>query len=197
MAVCVDSGFAILPDGRLTHHIAGDPAPKAWPYTCPPGQNNPIRLDPDLGLWLPPYPKAGTASASGQTSSTQRDVPDAWTEVETAEITVRNPSTCHPAICVQFVQADVDFYLPAGTNARAGYRLYSNSMMAVGNGAPASGTAVNGVHWEGTQVIAGGTIPAGGSATFTALIEVGSGRGNAQYGQIRWQYRVLMLAGMQ
>jgi hypothetical protein len=195
MAVCVDEGFSVDENGRLTHRICGSPADAAWPYPCA-NTANPIRLDPDCGLWIPPYAKATRASASGQTSTTQHNVPAGFTVVETAEITVANPSPCYQAIIVAWVMADVDFYLPPGTDSRAAFSIGGNSVMAIENPAPAGGTEMSGVHWDQTQPIVSGTIPAGGSNTFTYDIEVGSGQGGAQYGQIRWSIRVLALAGL-
>jgi hypothetical protein len=195
MAVCVGPEFGVDVDGRLRLELCGDPAQQAWPYPCPSSQN-PLRVDPSCGLWVPPYAQASRATATGQTSSTQRTVPAGFSTVETAEITVNNPSTCYSAIIMAWVQVDVDFYLPPGTDSRAGFAINGNSVMAIENPAPAAGTEMTGVHWDHVQPIASGTIPAGGSEAFTYDIQVGSGQGGAQYGQIRWQIRVLALAGM-
>ncbi|MFD1937563.1 hypothetical protein ACFSKW_39460 [Nonomuraea mangrovi] len=193
--VCVGPEFSVDPNGRLRLDLCGSPAEQAWPYPCPTSRN-PLRVDPSCGLWVPPYPKAGRASASGTTGGALVTVPAGYTEVAQAEIEVENPSDCYAAIVVQWVQVDVDLYLPAGADSRAGFRINGNAVMANENAAPASGTQETGIHWELTQTLVSGTIPAGGSNTFTAPIDVGSGQGGAQYGEIRWQMRVLVLAGL-
>lgn len=193
--VCVGPEFEIDPDGRLRLSLCGDPAEQAWPYPCPVSAN-PLRKDPDCGLWIPPYAKAGRVTATGTTSTTQHTVPAGYTEVEQAEITVNNPSPCYPAIIIAWVQVDIDLYLPPGVDSRAGVQINGNSVLALENPASASGSEMTGVHWDITQTTVSGTIAAGGSNTFTFPIGVGSGQGGAKYGQIRWQIRVLALAGM-
>lgn len=194
--ICIDEGFTVDELGRLSHKICGDPADTAWPYPCATSVGNPLRLDPSCGLWVPPYAKAAFAFASGSTSTTEHTVPAAFTEVEQAEIEVTNPSTCYTAIVLQFIQVDVDFYLPPGTDSRAGFRINGNSVMALENPAPGTGTEMTGVHWEHMQVLTSGTVPPGGANAFTYPIDVGSGQGGARYGQIRWQVRTLALAGL-
>jgi hypothetical protein len=194
--VCVGPEFEVDPDGRLRLSLCGDPAETAWPYPCPTSEN-PLRKDPTCGLWIPPYAKAARATASGSTSSTQQTVPAGFTEVEQAEIDLVNPSSCYPAIAISWCQVDVDFYLPAGTDSRAGFTVSGNSVMALENPAPNTGTEMSGVHWDMLQPIAHGTVAAGGTNTLTIPIAVGSGQGGAQYGQIRWTIMSLILAGLQ
>lgn len=196
--ICIDEGFEVDENGRLSHKICGDPAQTAWPYPCAVGsaEGNGLRVDPDCGLWIPPYAKMATAFASGNTSTTEVTVPAGFTEIEQAEIDVENPSDCYTARVIQWVQVDVDLYLPPGTDSRAAVRINGNSVLALENPAPASGTEMTGVHWDITQTLNTGTIAAGGSNTFTYPIDVGSGQGGARYGQVRWQVRVLVLAGL-
>jgi hypothetical protein len=123
-------------------------------------------------------------------------VPAGFTEVEQAEIEIENPSDCYPAIVVSWIQVDVDLYLPPGTDSRAGVQVNGNSVLALENPASATGTEMTGVHWDMSQCSIAGTVPAGGSNTLVFPIGVGSGQGGAKYGQIRWQIRALVLAGM-
>lgn len=197
MPVCVGEEFEVDDNGRLRIKICGSPAEQAWPYPCAASLRNPLRVDPDCGLWIPPYPEVGTAFASGETSSDLATVPAGFTEVTQAEIDITNPSDCHSAFAIQFVQVDVDFYIPAGADARGGYAIGNNSHMAVENPAGMAGTQMTGVHWEGTQVYNSGAALAPGAATTLVYpIQVGSGQGGAQYGQVRWQVRCLILAGL-
>lgn len=195
MAVCVDEGFAVDENGRLTHRICGSPPETAWPYPCA-NTANPLRVDDECGLWVPPYARAARVLATGSTSTTQHTVPAGFTEVEQAEIELENPSDCYPAIVISWIEVDIDFYLPPGTDSRAGFEVNGNSVMAIENPAPAAGTEMTGIHWDMVQPSIAGSIAAGGSNTLVFPISVGSGQGGAQYGQIRWQIRALVLAGL-
>jgi hypothetical protein len=194
--ICIDEGFTVDENGRLSHKICGDPSDTAWPFPCATSVGNPLRVDPDCGLWVPPYAVMATGFASGSTSTTEVTVPAGFTEIEQAEIDVDNPSDCYAARVIQWVQVDVDLYLPPGADSRAAVRINGNSVLALENPAPASGTEMTGVHWDITQTLNTGTIAAGGSNTFVYPIDVGSGQGGARYGQVRWQVRVLVLAGL-
>lgn len=198
MAVCVDEGFQVDELGRLSHKLCGDPADTVWPYTCSSATGNPIRLDPDCGLWVPPSAKASTTFADGQTSTTLHTVPVADVEVETADIVVQNPSPCLRAFVIRWVNVDVTWRLPPGTDSRAAASIDGNSFQLVENPAPPgaeNGTEMTDVHWEYTQtLIGGGTIPPGGSLLYSTPIAVGNGQGGAQYGQVRWAVRALALA---
>jgi hypothetical protein len=197
MPVCIGPELEADANGRLRIRICGSPAEQAWPYPCASSLGNPLRVDPDCGLWVPPYPEAGAAFASGTFGGALATVPAGYTEVTQAEIDVTNPSDCYRAMVFSFVQGDVDLYLPAGSDSRGGYRINGNAVVAVENPAPAAGTQMTGVHWEATQVTyATNLIAPGATTTLVWPIDVGSGQGGAQYGEVRWQVRCLILAGL-
>lgn len=196
-SVCVGDEFTVDSSGRLKLQLCGSPAEQAWPFPCPTSENG-LRVDPDCGLWVPPRGRAALVSATGNTGGVDLAVPSSFTVVETASITVNNPSTCWPAIAFRFVNVDVDFDLPPGTDSRAAAMIGNNEFVTVENPAPAAGgTEMSFNHWEFTQPLIGGAaIPAGGSTTFDDDISVGQGQGGARWREVRWTVRVLVIAGM-
>jgi hypothetical protein len=184
-------------EGLLRLNLCGDPAEQAWPYPCSQAAGNPLRVDPNCGLYAPPPPKATLVTASGATAVLDQAVPVAFTTVETAAITINNPSACYPATVLRLISVDVDFSLPAGASAHATARLAGNEYYDMTNPAPAAGTSMPFTHMEYTMPLtSGGTVPAGGSLAFTADIEVGQGAGNARYRGCRWSITALVMAGL-
>lgn len=195
--VCVGPELEPSPDGRLRIRLCGGPPEEAWPYPCVPGQGNPLRVDPDCGLWLPPRPQAAMVAAAGATAQLDQIVPEEHVVVETAQISVTNPSACHEAMVLRMVSADVDFTVPAGAGAHVSARLAANEYQDFRNPAPASGTALSFTHFEYWEpMIDGEVIPPGETVTYSADIEVGQGTGGARYRGCRWKVRALVLAGM-
>ncbi|GAA3172904.1 hypothetical protein [Nonomuraea salmonea] len=150
-SVCVGPEFEVDDQRRLRVALAGRPTSAVWPYPCASSGHNPLRVDPEAGLWAPPYPKIGQGYAKGETGTTHKKVPASWTEVDVAQIEVTNPSPCHSALVVAFVNADVDLFLPAGADARGGWRLATNTVLAIENPAPGGGTNMA-YHQETTLV---------------------------------------------
>ncbi|MBT2226237.1 hypothetical protein [Nonomuraea sp. NEAU-A123] len=196
MAICVGSEFQVDEDGRLHIRVCGEPDAAPWPYSCDAVDANPLRIDEACGIWAPPYAKAAMVSASGSTADVYATCPVSFTEIDTADILINNPSPCYSATVFRWVNVDIDFNIPTG-DARVGAQIDSNSFLLVENGAPATGTSMDAVHWEYCQpLIGGGTIPPGGSLLYSASISVGNGQSGGQYGQVRWTVRALVLAGL-
>ncbi|MBA9005907.1 hypothetical protein [Thermomonospora cellulosilytica] len=193
--VCI--GPEMRPDeqGRLRISLAGAPAEQAWPYPCAPAAS-PLRIDPALGLWAPPPPRLAVVTASGSSGTVNSVVPSAFTIVETAAITITNPSACYPATVLQFVHVDVDLNLPPNGDATAAARVDTNEFLRVTNAAPAGGTNMQN-HWEFVEPsFQVAVIPAGGSANFSHPIELGGGTGGARWTRAAWTIKAVVLAGL-
>lgn len=197
MAVCVGPEFEADPSGRLRLVICGEPAEQAWPYDCGADLENPVRVDPACGVWIPPYPKMAVVTSTGSTIAGSVVVPGAFTTVETATTSIDNPSWCHVASVLHFVQVDIDLFLPPGADATAATRVNNNEIQRITNPAPGSGTNADNQHVEITVPIPGTvTVPPGGVQNYSFPIDVGGGTGGARYEQIRWQIKTLVFAGL-
>ncbi|SNT14114.1 hypothetical protein SAMN05443665_101740 [Actinomadura meyerae] len=195
--VCVGPEFSPDEQGRLRLRACGNPPEQAWPYPCPPVQGNPLRIDPDCGVWVPPRAQAARVSVFGQTAVVNLAVPAAFQVIETASITLTNPSDCYEAMVIPFLATDVDLELPAGSRATAAVRTASNEILQLTNPAPSGGTTMGATHVDLVQpIFDAAPIPAGGTKTYTWNIEVGDGAGNARWRAARWQVHALMLAGL-
>lgn len=195
-SVCVGDEFEVDSEGRLKLKLCGSPAEQTWPFACPTSENG-LRVDPACGLWIPPRGRAALVSATGTSGLVNTVVPAAFTVVETASINVANPSTCWDAIAFRFINVDVDFDLPPGTDSRAAAMIGVNEFNTIENPAPAGGTEMSFNHWEHCQPLIGGAaIPAGGSMLFADDIAVGQGQGGARWREARWTVRVLVIAGL-
>lgn len=196
MAICVGSEFEVDEQGRLRIRVCGDADAAAWPYSCDAVDVNPIKIDDACGIWAPPYAKAAVVSSGGFTADVLATVPASFTEIDTADILIENPSPCYTATVIRWVNVDIDFTIPTG-DARVGASVEGNSFLLVENPAPGTGSSMDSVHWEFSQPLtSGGTIPPGGSLLYSTSIAVGNGQGGAQYGQCRWGVRALVLAGL-
>lgn len=196
--VCVGPELEPDPQGRLRIKLCGTPLEQAWPFPCPPSTRNPVRIDPDCGLWVPPAPALAVVQASGSTAQVQQAVSSDFKTVDTADITITNPSTCYEALVLQMVSVDVDFSLPEGADSHAAARLGGNEFQDVTNPAGSGGTEMSFTHWEYTQPVwdAAAVVPAGGSQAFSTPIEVGQGGGGAQFRGCRWSITALVMAGL-
>lgn len=193
-SVCVGDEFTTDGDGKLKIVIDGNPADLAWPYPCAVASFNPLRREPNGGLWVPPVPVAGQLDAFGTThSGINTAVPVAFVTVDTATITLTNPSMCMSARVLRFISLDIDLTFPDGADAGATTRLGGNELFADQNGAPAAGTPVT-THVETVVPQLFSTLAPGATVAFPTIIEVGKGTGGATYGEIRWAIRSFMLA---
>lgn len=195
--VCV--GPELRPDeqGRLRLNMCGAPAEQAWPYACSPATANPLRVDPDCGLWMPPGGRIATVEVSGNVGGNPVTIPATWGAIDSADITITNPSPCYPARVMRWVNVDIDYNIPYN-DARAAGRIAGNTFNLIENPAPTSGSEMTDVHWEHTQpILSDELIPPGGSQTYTALIEVGLGQGGAQWAGCRWNVYALVMAGFE
>lgn len=194
MAICVGPEFTVDGTGKLKLVIEGNPADLAWPYPCAVGTFNSLKRQPGGGIWAPPTPVLGEQSAFGTTNTGGNIVvPVAFTQVDTASITLTNPSTCMSARVLRFISADIDLTYPPGTDSQATYRIGGNEMFETENGAPASGTSVL-THVETVLPQLFSTLAPGATVNFSTAIDVGSGGGGTTYGEIRWAIRAFMIA---
>lgn len=194
MAICVGDEFTTDVNGRLKLVIDGNPVDLAWPYPCPVGANNALKRTPGGGLWVPPSPKAGAFDAFGTShSGISTAVPVAFTVVDTATITLTNPSTCFSAYVLRFVSVDVDLVHPPGADARGTVRVGTNEMVSIENPAPAGGTSMS-EHIETVLPQLFSTLAPGQTLSFPIDIAVGEGTGGTTYGEIRWAVRAFVLA---
>lgn len=194
MAICTGDEFTTDSNGRLKIVIDGNPADLAWPYPCPVGTNNALKREPSGGLWVPPSPKAGQLDAFGTThTGINTAVPVAFTVVDTATITLTNPSTCFSAYVLRFISVDVDMNHPAGGDARSTVRVGTNEMWSIENPAPAGGTAMA-EHNETVLPQLFSVLAPGQTLAYATDISVGEGTGGTTYGEIRWAIRAFMLA---
>lgn len=194
MAICTGDEFTTDANGRLKLVIDGNPVDLAWPYPCPVGTNNALKRTPGGGLWVPPSPKASTLDAFGTShSGINTAVPVPFTVVDTASITLTNPSDCFSAFVLRFISVDLDMTHPAGADARGTVRVGTNEMWSIENPAPAGGSAMT-EHNETVLPQLFSTLTPGQTLSFDTDILVGEGTGGTTYGEIRWAIRAFMLA---
>lgn len=196
MTVCVGPEFTPDEQGRLRLRFCGGAAEQAWPYPCPPEQVNPLRVDPDCGLWLPPAARAAMVTASGATANVNTLVPAGFVAIDHPSITITNPSDCHPAVVLPFVEVDVFMDFPPGSDATAACRLAGNEYFQLTNPSPSGGSVMNTNHTQNLSLLAAAAIPAGGSQTYSWPLEVGQGSGGVRWRAGLWSIRALVLAGL-
>ncbi|MGX1514036.1 hypothetical protein [Streptomyces collinus] len=102
------------------------------------------------------------------------------TEVATHSIDIVNPDACRPAFVLLEAEADADFNLPAGAGAALG--MSTDEMSYLRN---SGSTTILDTHVQGTKVINAGTIPPGGTLTYTLPITMGRGSGGATYNRVQ------------
>jgi hypothetical protein len=102
------------------------------------------------------------------------------TEVATHSIDIVNPDACRPAFVLLEAEADADFNLPAGAGAALG--MSTDEMSYLRNSGT---TTILDTHIQGTKVINAGTIPPGGTLTYTLPITMGRGSGGATYNRVQ------------
>lgn len=180
-------------DGRLHVHIEGSPADLAWPYPCPVATFNALKRQPNGGLWVPPSVKVSQLDAFGTTGGAHITVPAALTTIDTATISITNPSTCFTAMVFRWISVDVDLFLPPGTDSEAVVLLNGNEMSRDTNPAPAAGSEMA-VHHELVLPQLFSTLAPGATTSFPLPIQVRDGDGGAMYGQDRWAIRAIVLA---
>jgi hypothetical protein len=110
------------------------------------------------------------------------------TEVATHTMTVNNPDACRPAFLLMEGEVDADFNLPAGAGAALG--IATDETWYLRNSGT---TAILDTHAQATKVVAGGTIPAGGSLNFTLSIRMGRGSGGATYNRVQSFLRAFVI----
>lgn len=191
--VCVGDEFEVDVNGRLKINIAGDPPDLAWPYACAVGSFNGLHRVPGGGLWAPPTPVVAQFTASGSSGGAHVAIPAAITTIDTASISITNPSTCMGALVFMFVSVDVDLFLPPGADAEAAVLLGGNELFHQTNPAPANGSEAY-THAEIPVPQFTEVLTAGQTLAFSRDIQVGDGDGGALRGQDRWTIRAIVMA---
>ncbi|WP_411092322.1 hypothetical protein [Streptomyces sp. 049-1] len=102
------------------------------------------------------------------------------TEVATHSIDIVNPDACRSAFVLLEAETDADFNLPAG--AGAGLGMATDEMSYLRN---SGSTTILDTHIQGTKVINAGTIPPGGTLTYTLPITMGRGSAGATYNRVQ------------
>ena len=147
VSVCVGNEFSVNSDGQLKLELAGDPAARAMP----PGLANPLRVDPERGLWA----DLGAAEtvAPIQYNSGERtkgtDVNAGFPLLDEVFFNVVNANKTRVAWCMVAVQHRLRVHLPA----KGGATLRATATRNPADGAVDARTIFNDsaetrVHWE-------------------------------------------------
>ncbi|WP_405961295.1 hypothetical protein OG235_37175 [Streptomyces sp. NBC_00024] len=186
-AVPPETGCGLTGDGSAASPLAAVVA--AWPYPCD-ADANAGRVYCDSSGQLRSEPRGMVTIQQDQQTLNVADlaVPAPQdTEVATHQHTVTNPDPCRPAFVISETEVDADFNLPAGAGAAIG--IGTDEMSYLRN---SGSTAILDTHIQGTKVLSGGTIPPGGSVTFTVSIRMGRGSGGATYNRVQSFHRAFV-----
>jgi hypothetical protein len=191
--VCVGDEFTTDSQGKLKLVVEGNPADLAWPYPCAVGTFNGLHRQPNGGMWVAPSPVVAQFSASGSAGGAHVTVPNPVTVIDTATISITNPSTCMSAFVFLFVSIDVDLFLPPGADAEAAVLMGGNELFHQTNPSPAGGSEMY-THAEIPVPQFTGTLTPGQTLAFSRDIQLSDGDGGALYGQDRWTIRAIVIA---
>lgn len=175
---CGLSGAGIIGDPLI---VAGT---VAWPFSCDiAAQGGDVYCDTAAGLKVAPIVQARTFSATGGvTPPAAQNVPAAQTTIDTADVTITNPSPCYTMRGTVTIEADVEFNIT--TTAATRVRMFIN-----GDGYTdfvSSGLVINGTDWQQTRVQAF-SVPPGGVLNFTVPIAIQSSGGPATWDRVQWR----------
>ncbi|WP_158013034.1 hypothetical protein [Streptomyces sp. Root369] len=187
-AATVSVGCGITGDGSASAPVTANTG--AWPYACDVDTfGGVVACDSNGVLRSEPRGKV-SMTRYGETRTYNRAVPAGRIQrADTFSTTITNPDTCRPAFVVVEREVDVFLTLPAGAGAATGFD--GDEMYYTRN---SGSSTISGAHAQGTKVLAGGTIPAGGRMTVTFDATVGRGSGGARYTQIIGIIRCLMIS---
>lgn len=175
-----ETGCGLTGDGSAGAPLTA--AVAAWPYACDPDTTAGGVYCDGAGQ-LRSEPRGQIAFQQNQQVLDFADVTvpaPQDTEVATHNIDIVNPDACRPAFVLLEAEADADFNLPAG--AGAGLGMATDEMSYLRN---SGSTAILDTHIQGTKVINAGTIPPGGTLTYTLPITMGRGSGGATYNRVQ------------
>lgn len=181
--------------GLTGNGSAGTPlaaAVSAWPYPCPVDANaGRVYCDSAGNLRSEPRARYQYFTTTLNENYANLPVPAAGppgTLITTRELVVTNPDTCHDAIAITSVEVDVDSTSRPG---QAAYFVSNDEMYRFENRGSA---AVTDVHTQTVKVLGNTVIPAGGSVTVQAPINLGQGAGGATYNRIQSFIRAMVFA---
>ncbi|WP_328427915.1 hypothetical protein [Streptomyces sp. NBC_00443] len=184
----VDTACGLTGDGSPATPLAA--AVVAWPYACDVDANAGGVYCDSAGA-LRSEPRGSITYLQDQQILNPADlvVPTPEdTEVATHVLDVPNPDPCRPAFLIMEAEVDADFNLPAGAGAALG--IATDEMSYLRN---SGATAILDTHIQGTKVVNGGTIPPGGTLTFTLSIRMGRGSGGATYNRVQSFLRAFVI----
>ncbi|MGA5202807.1 hypothetical protein [Streptomyces variegatus] len=182
------TGCGLDGDGTAGAPLAA--AVAAWPYPCDVDANagnvycdttGQLRSDPRGSITF--LQDQQILSPADLVVPTPED-----TEVATHVLDVPNPDPCRPAFVIMEAEVDADFNLPPGAGAALG--IATDEMSYLRN---SGSTAILDTHIQGTKVVNGGTIPPGGTLTFTLSIRMGRGSGGATYNRVQSFLRAFVI----
>jgi hypothetical protein len=175
-----ETGCGLTGDGSTAAPLAASVAD--WPYPCDVDTNaGGVYCDSSGQLRSEPRGQIAFQQDQQVLDVANLAVPAAPdTEIATHTITVTNPDACRAAFLMMEGEVDADFNLPAGAGAALG--IATDEMSYLRNSGT---TAILDTHIQGTKVVNGGTIPPGGSLTFTLSIRMGRGSGGATYNRVQ------------
>jgi hypothetical protein len=182
------TGCGLDGDGTAGAPLAA--AVAAWPYPCDVDANA-GNVYCDTAGQLRSEPRGSITFLQDQQILNPADlvVPTPEdTEVATHVLDVPNPDPCRPAFLIMEAEVDADFNLPAGAGAALG--IATDEMSYLRN---SGSTAILDTHIQGTKVVNGGTIPPGGTLTFTLSIRMGRGSGGATYNRVQSFLRAFVI----
>ncbi|WP_309317387.1 hypothetical protein [Streptomyces salinarius] len=175
-----ETGCGLTGDGSTGSPLSA--AVAAWPYPCDVDDAGGGVYCDSAGQ-LRSEPRGQIAFQQNQQTLDFADetVPSPQdTEVATHSIDIVNPDACREAFVLLEAETDADFNLPAGAGAALG--MSTDEMSYLRN---SGSTAILDTHVQGTKVINAGTIPPGGTLTYTLPITMGRGSGGATYNRVQ------------
>jgi hypothetical protein len=95
--ICVGHAFKVDANGVLQARIDGDPAEQQWPYAGNPSSDNPLRVDPAGGLWVPPQTQVGGFDQNSTGSPSAKITESKSYTTPALQFSVKNPSSSLPA----------------------------------------------------------------------------------------------------
>jgi hypothetical protein len=166
--VCVGDAFSIDGGGVLQLKVAGGPAETGWPYAGPVATDNPVRVDPVQGLWVPPTPYAVPVDKVAQAAPGWTVTSGATHDTDALLVKIVNPSKDYPMVYDLTAHCSFQVYVNVTTNVRVGFQSSLAPLTTGGYGVAKdreANTSYLGPWWEENRIKHTGSIPAGGSMT--------------------------------
>lgn len=186
----VQVGCGLTGDGSAGTPVTVDTLP--WPFACTPEANGSVVTCDANGQLRgePPYHTYYFQSLQEQLFPANPVVPAADDVVVlTFSFDVTNPDPCRTMRVVQWRDLDVDFNLPAGSDAASG--ISTDEMTHITN----NGTATDfDTHIQvGKVTQPNAALAPGATTTLTLEAALGKGSGGATYNRIQGSFRVVLM----